>query len=94
MNELSPLPDGGVPVHDKPDQQGARPVEPGKRSVAGRRTLAVAVLLLLAVALGYGFWQHYRVHAEVMATAEARGDFVPAVRTGAVRASEGVRSVV
>ncbi len=94
MNELSPLSDDSVPVHDTPDRQGSRPAEPGKRSNAGRRTLAIFVLLLLAGALGYGFWQHHRVQAEVMATAEARGDFVPAVRTGTVRASESVRSVI
>jgi RND family efflux transporter MFP subunit len=90
MNELTPLRDDGVPPHKSHDQQGIRPAAPEKRT-AGRKTLAFVVLLLLAGALGYGFWQHYRLHAEVIATAGARRDFVPTVRTAAVRASESVR---
>jgi RND family efflux transporter MFP subunit len=90
MNELTPLRDDGVPPHKSHDQQGFRPAAPEKRT-AGRKTLAFVVLLLLAGALGYGFWQHYRLHAEVIATAGARRDFVPTVRTAAVRVSESVR---
>jgi len=90
MNELSPLHDDGVPADEPRDQQGFPPAAPKKRT-AGRQTLAFVVLLLLAGALGYGFWQHYRLHAEVTATARARRDFVPTVRTAAVRASESVR---
>ena len=90
MNELTPLRDDGVPPHKSHDQQGFRPAAPVKRT-AGRKTLAFVVLLLLAGALGYGFWQHYRLHAEVIATAGARRDFVPTVRTAAVRVSESVR---
>jgi RND family efflux transporter MFP subunit len=90
MNELTPLRDDGVPPHKSHDQQGIRPAAPEKRT-AGRKTLAFVVLLLLAGALGYGFWQRYRLHAEVIATAGARRDFVPTVRTAAVRASESVR---
>jgi RND family efflux transporter MFP subunit len=93
MNELSPLPGHGVPVQQKFDQQESRPAAPGKDSSAGRRTLAIVVLLVLAGALGYGFWQHYRLHAEVIATADARRDFVPTVRTAAIKASDSVMSV-
>ena len=59
----------------------------------GRLILGIVVLLALAGALGYGFWQHYSLHAEVMATADQRRDFVPSVRTAAIRASEDFRSV-
>jgi len=94
MNELSPLPDNGVPVKGPPDQPESRPVAPEKTSGGGRRTLAIAVVLLLAGALAYGFWQHYLLHAAVLGTAEARRDFVPSVRTAVIHASPSVRSVI
>jgi RND family efflux transporter MFP subunit len=50
-------------------------------------------LLVLAGALGIGFWQHYSVHAQVIATAEQRQDFVPSVRTAPVKASGSTMSV-
>jgi len=91
MNELSPLPDNGVLVHEHPvDHQSVQtPVQSKGR--AGRTLLAFLVITLLVGTLGYGFWKHYTVHAEVMATANARRDFVPAVRAAAVRASEPFR---
>jgi RND family efflux transporter MFP subunit len=91
MNELSPPPDNGVLVHEHPvDHQSVQtPVHSKGR--AGRTLLAFLVITLLVGALGYGFWKHYTVHAEVMATANARRDFVPAVRTAAVHASEPFR---
>jgi RND family efflux transporter MFP subunit len=93
MNELSPLPDQGVPVQQPLDRRESRPEAPETRS-GGRRTLAIVVLLVLAGALAYGFWQHYRLHAEVIATADARRDFVPSVRTAAIKASDSVMSVI
>ncbi len=51
------------------------------------------VLVLLCGALGIGFWQHYRLHAQVMATAEQRRDFVPTVRAAPVRASASTMTV-
>ena len=91
MNELSPPPDNGVLVHEHPvDHQSVQtPVQSKGR--AGRTLLAFLVITLLVGTLGYGFWKHYTVHAEVMATANARRDFVPAVRASAVRASEPFR---
>jgi RND family efflux transporter MFP subunit len=64
---------------------------PGRRG--GRRLLGGGAFVLLCAALGIGFWQHYRLHAQVMAAAEQRRDFVPGVRTAAVRASGGTRVV-
>ena len=58
----------------------------------GRLILGTVVLLGLVGALGYGFWQHYSLHAEVIATADQRRDFVPSVRTAAIKASADVRS--
>jgi len=55
----------------------------------GRRLLGAGAFVLLCVALGIGFWQHYRLHAQVMAAAEQRRDFVPSVRTAPVRTSGG-----
>jgi RND family efflux transporter MFP subunit len=73
-----------------PRQDAVGPA-PATRS-SGRLILGLAVLLALVGALGYGFWQHYNLHAEVIATADQRRDFVPTVRTAAIRASESVRS--
>jgi RND family efflux transporter MFP subunit len=43
--------------------------------------------------LGIGFWQHYRLHAQVMSAAEQRRDFIPTVRAAPVRASASTMSV-
>ena len=59
----------------------------------GRRVLMLGVLLLLVAALGFGFWRHYSLNAQVMATAELRANFVPSVRTAPVRASGSTMSV-
>ena len=88
------------PAPDEPAQKPQLPAdrEPGQAapvatSRSGRRILMVSVLLLLIAALGVGFWRHYTLHAQVMATAEARRDFVPSVRTAPVRASGSTMSV-
>jgi RND family efflux transporter MFP subunit len=59
----------------------------------GARVLGGAVLLVLCLALAVGLWKHYSLHAQVMADAEARRDFVPSVRTASVRASGSTMSV-
>jgi RND family efflux transporter MFP subunit len=87
MNEFSPLPGNGEPVDDVLSGQS-----PARRS-RGPLALGLIVVLLLAGIVGYGFWQHYVLHAEVMAGAEARRESVPMVRTGVIRASDPVRSV-
>ena len=91
MNELAPPPDNGVPVHEYPVDHQSVQMSTQSKGNAGRTILAFLVIALLAGALGYGFWKHYTLHAEVMATAEARRDFVPSVRTAAVRASDQFR---
>jgi RND family efflux transporter MFP subunit len=58
-----------------------------------RPLFAVGTLMFLCVALGIGSWQHYRLHTQVMATAEQRRDFVPSVRTERVRASPSTIAV-
>jgi RND family efflux transporter MFP subunit len=50
-------------------------------------------LVLLCGALGIGFWQHYRLHAQVLTTAEQRRDFIPTVRAAPVRASASTMTV-
>ena len=74
----------------------AQPIAPtasGAKWSSGRHILGVVVLLLLAGALGLGVWRHHSLNAQVMATAEQRRDFVPSVRTAAVRASATTMSV-
>jgi RND family efflux transporter MFP subunit len=90
MNQNIPPPHEATPTQPVPRQDAVGPA-PATRS-SGRLILGLAVLLALVGALGYGFWQHYNLHAEVIATADQRRDFVPTVRTAAIRASESVRS--
>jgi RND family efflux transporter MFP subunit len=91
MNELAPPPDNGVPVHEYPVDHQSVQMSTQSKGNAGRTILAFLVIALLAGALGYGLWKHFTLHAEVMATAEARRDFVPSVRTAVVRASDQFR---
>jgi RND family efflux transporter MFP subunit len=66
-------------------------VGPGRQT--GRRLLVWVTFALLCAALGIGVWRHYGLHAQVMATAEQRRDFVPSVRTAPVRASDNTIAV-
>lgn len=63
------------------------------KRLSGGRIVFGAALLVLLVALAIGFWHHYSLYAQVMATAEQRRDFVPTVRTAPVRASGSTMSV-
>jgi RND family efflux transporter MFP subunit len=92
MNELSPLHDDGVSADPSPEGRALAPKPAPVRGSGGRRTLALMVIVVLAGALGYGFWQHFRVYADVMSTTQERRSTVPMVRTAVVHASPGVRS--
>jgi RND family efflux transporter MFP subunit len=92
MNMISPPPDQGSPVAERSEDRVFVPAALPVRPSAGRQILAVVVLVILAGTLGVGFWQHHSLHAEVMATAQARRDLVPSVRTAVIRASDGFRS--
>src|ERR1700723_1279118 len=89
MNQNIPPPHEATPAQAAPN--GDIMPAPATRS-NGRLILGTVVLLVLIGALGYGFWQHYSLHAEVIATADQRRDFVPSVRTAAIKASADVRS--
>jgi RND family efflux transporter MFP subunit len=91
--ERPPTPDSPTETPPLPAQTEAHKAAPVAKSHAGRRILGIGVLLLLAAALGIGIWRHHSLNAQVMATAEQRRDFVPTVRTAAVRASAGTMSV-
>jgi RND family efflux transporter MFP subunit len=95
MNDIQqpPGPDSGVQLRGEPrDREPGRPATEARRLTGGQR-LAAGASLLLCVALGIGFWQHYRLHAQVLATAEHRRDFIPSVRTAPVRASDSTMAV-
>jgi RND family efflux transporter MFP subunit len=64
-----------------------------KRRLGGARLLATGVVLVLGGAVGFGVWQHLSLHAQVIAAAEQRQNFVPSVRTAAVRASDNILTV-
>jgi RND family efflux transporter MFP subunit len=59
----------------------------------GRRLLGIAVILVLLAAVGFGVYQHYLQHREVMAAVAERQDFVPTVRVEEVEARSPVMSV-
>jgi RND family efflux transporter MFP subunit len=87
--------------HGAASNEGAAPGEhargvaapPKAKGLRGASALATGALLLLSGALGFGFWRHYTLHAQVMAAADERRDFVPSLRTAAVRASEATIAV-
>ena len=85
------------PSEPEPVRKPEREVEHGpparRPSRAGRRWLGLGALLILSGAVGYGAWSHYRLHTEVLATAEQTRDFVPSVLTAPVRASPATASV-
>jgi RND family efflux transporter MFP subunit len=98
MNEPegSRAPDAPVLPPQSPEVPGDRKPEtaaPAAGSMHGGRLFAIGVAVLLLGALAIGFWRHYTLHAQVMATAEQRRDFVPSVRVAAVRASASTISV-
>ena len=84
--------DPGERPPSHPTAEPNRPAVKAKR-VSGAGLLVICVLALLCGALGIGFWQHYKLHAQVLATAEQRRDFVPMVRAAAVRASASTMTV-
>jgi len=55
--------------------------------------VAPGVIVLLVGSVAIGIWQHYRVHARVMAAAQAQRDFVPTVATATVNTGEPTISV-
>jgi RND family efflux transporter MFP subunit len=73
------------PCVREPDHPATEPHRAPTRT--GHRLLAGGTFVLLCAALGIASWQHYRLHAQVMATAEQRRDYVPTVRTAPIRAS-------
>jgi RND family efflux transporter MFP subunit len=94
--ERSPEPDTPVQPSPPPELPADRKPEiaaPAAGSKHGGRFFAVGVAVLLLGALAIGFWRHYTLHAQVMATAEQRRDFVPSVRVAPVRASGSIMSV-
>jgi RND family efflux transporter MFP subunit len=95
MNKIErpPTPDSPTEEPPRPADRAPGQAAPVTKSRSGRRILGIGVLLVLVAALAFGFWRHYTLHAQVMATTEARRDFVPSVRTAAVRASGSVMSV-
>ncbi len=102
MNEIQKFPvvdadarsraNPGDHVPNRPSAEPDRPSVKARR-MSGAWLLGVCVLALLCGALGIGFWQHYRLHAQVLTTADQRRDFIPTVRAAPVRASTSTMTV-
>jgi RND family efflux transporter MFP subunit len=96
MNDVQRFPEPAAPAAPPELPANRKPapaVVPVTKWASGRNLLGLAVVLLLVGALAFGFWRHYSLHAQVIATAEQRQDFVPTVRTAAVHASGSTMSV-
>ena len=84
--ERSPAPDAETKRPDTEDSKVS--VRHGKG-----RLFAAGAVLLLGGALAISIWHHYNAHAQVMAAAEQRRDFIPTVTTATVNASGETMSV-
>ena len=79
-----------------PDIETERPDTPEKRPPTRHgkgRLLAGGAALLLCGALAFSAWRHYVAHAQAIAAAEQRREFVPTVTTATVNASGKTMSV-
>jgi hypothetical protein len=52
-----------------------KPDEVDRSTGTGRRIVAVGAVLLLVGALAIGTWQHFALHAQVVATAQQQHEF-------------------
>ena len=78
----------------RPPAPEAKTDRPESKTPSGKaRFVAVGVIVLLVGSVAIGIWQHYRVHARVMAAAQAQRDFVPTVATATVNTGEPTISV-
>jgi RND family efflux transporter MFP subunit len=94
MNKMERAPTPHAPLQSPQLPGGLDPDSAAPKKRRGpARVLAAAVVLMLCGALGLGAWQHYRLHAQVMATAEHRQEFIPSVWTAPVRASASTMRV-
>ena len=102
MNDIPQFPVVDADARSRTDPGDRRPGRPATdpnsppvktKRARGVRLLAICVLVLLGGALAVGFWQHYRLRAQVLTTAEQRRDFIPTVRAAPVRASASTITV-
>ena len=109
MNEIQQFPAVDADARSRTDPgdrgPGRSPAEPDRpaidpnsptvktKRVPGARLLAICALVLLGGALAIGFWQHYRLRAQVLTTADQHRDFIPTVRAAPVRASASTMTV-
>jgi RND family efflux transporter MFP subunit len=76
-----------------PDSTTGRPENKGPIGSGKGGLVAAGAIFLLVGSVAIGIWQHYRVHARVMAAAQAQRDFVPTVATATVNTGEPTISV-
>jgi hypothetical protein len=71
-----------------PDSTTGRPENKGPIGSGKGGLVAAGAIFLLLGSVAIGVWQHYRVHARVMAAAQAQRDFVPTVATATVNTGD------
>lgn len=76
-----------------PDRPNPEPPPASVRGGAGRWLLGLAVLVLVAGALGFGVWRHYQQQRDVAAIADEQAAFVPSVRVEQVTQRHGTQNV-
>jgi RND family efflux transporter MFP subunit len=76
----------------QPDMPEPTPHRPGSRGRAGR-LFGLAVFAIVAAALVFGVWRHYRQDREVAAAAQQQATFVPSVRVQEVKQRHGAAPV-
>jgi RND family efflux transporter MFP subunit len=95
MNEITQFPTLKRPEQETPVERRTEHSPPQDKAgrKRGRWGFGVAVLLLLAGALGYGGWRDYTQRHEAVATTQQRLDAIPEVMTGPVRSSGDIIDV-
>jgi RND family efflux transporter MFP subunit len=81
------------PAPRAPDRPSPEPPPASERGGGGHWLLGLAVLVLVAGALGFGVWRHYQQQHEVADIATQQANFIPSVRVEQVTQRHGALNV-
>lgn len=89
MNDTGRWPMPDIPAITPAFEEAVDTLPPQRPSRRGPWLVGLGALLLLVAAVGFGVWQHYQQHRQVLALATEHHDFVPTVRVDEVHANSG-----